>query len=81
MERMEKQLTAVEWLAKNLKDFPHVKHSQLFRDLVNQAKDMEKQQIIDACIFGRAYGYNQATGFPNPVSNPEQYYNLTFKSE
>ena len=50
MERMEKQLTAVEWLAKNLKDFPHVKHSQLFRDLVEQAKEMEKAEKIKAQI-------------------------------
>jgi hypothetical protein len=47
---MEKQLTAVEWLAKNLKDFPHVKHSQLFRDLVEQAKEMEKAEKIKAQI-------------------------------
>jgi hypothetical protein len=70
MEGMEKQLTAVEWLAKNLKDFPHVKHSQLFRDLVQQAKEMEKQQIIDA--------FNS---YPIMVVDAEQYYNETFKSE
>jgi hypothetical protein len=67
---MEKQLTAVEWLAKNLKDFPHVKHSQLFRDLVNQAKEMERKQIIDA--------FNS---YPIIVMDAEQYYNETFKSE
>jgi hypothetical protein len=50
MERVEKQLTAVEWLAKNLKDFPHVKHSQLFRDLVEQAKQIEKAEKIKAQI-------------------------------
>ena len=74
MERMEKQLTAVEWLAKNLKDFPHVKHSQLFRDLVEQAKEMEKEQIIDA--------YNTSFSLRDkPYSTADKYYNETFKSE
>jgi hypothetical protein len=75
---MENQKSAVEWLAKNLKDFPHVKHSQLFRDLVQQAKEMEKQQIIDAFDKGLItenvyYGYDD--------KKAEQYYNETFKSE
>jgi hypothetical protein len=71
---MEKQLTAVEWLAKNLKDFPHVKHSQLFRDLVEQAKEMEKEQIIDA--------YNTSFSLRDkPYSTADKYYNETFKSE
>jgi hypothetical protein len=68
---MEKQ-TAVEWLAKNLKDFPHVKHSQLFRDLVQKAKEMEKQQIMDAYYEGKEYGF---------LEQAEQYYNETFKKE
>jgi hypothetical protein len=59
--------TAVEWLAKNLKDFPHVKHSQLFKDLVIQAKKMEKEQIMDA--------YNNGDN-----RSAELYYNETFKS-
>jgi len=78
MISMENQKSAVEWLAKNLKDFPHVKHSQLFRDLVQQAKEMEKQQIIDAFDKGLItenvyYGYDD--------KKAEQYYNETFKSE
>jgi hypothetical protein len=71
MERMEKQLSAVEWLAKNLKDFPHVKHSQLFRDLVQQAKEMEKEIICTAYL----------EGIDDEYTTSEQYYNETFKSE
>jgi len=37
--------TAVEFLAKNLKDFTHVKHSFRFKELVEQAKAMEKEQM------------------------------------
>jgi hypothetical protein len=44
--------TAVEWLAKNLKDFPHIKHSQSFKELIKQAKEMEKQQIIESYCQG-----------------------------
>ena len=81
MERMEKQ-TAVEWLAKNLKDFPHIKHSQSFKELIKQAKEMEKEQIIDAY----KYGFTEGTCFgSSPIgykfTTSEQYYNETFKSE
>lgn len=40
-----KDTTAVEFLAKSLKDFPHIKHSFRFRELVEQAKEMEKEQM------------------------------------
>ena len=43
-----KDTTAVEFLAKSLKDFPHIKHSFRFRELVEQAKAMEKKQIENA---------------------------------
>jgi len=64
---MSKQ-TAVEFLAKSLKDFPHIKHSQSFKDLVNQAKAMEKEQIVDA------YDKNKM----GRVDYGEQYYNETY---
>jgi hypothetical protein len=55
--------TAVEWLWDNWKD-----KCNSFEELVSlfkQAKEMEKEQIIDAYQFG----------------DGEQYYNETFKSE
>ena len=48
---MSKQ-TAVEFLAKSLKDFPHIKHSQSFKDLVEQAKAMEKEQLKEMYLRG-----------------------------
>ena len=66
--------TAVEWLAKNLKDFPHIKHSQSFKELIKQARQMEKEQIIDAWNDGYREFYDGS-------STPEEYYNQTFKSE
>lgn len=41
-----KGTTAVEFLAKSLKGFPHIKHSFRFKELVEQAKEMEKKQIM-----------------------------------
>ena len=60
--------TAVEWLYKALlldEDNPNYNQR-----VVNQAKEMEKEQIIDACKQC-SYSYEEA----------EQYYNETFKSE
>ena len=73
MERMEKQ-TAVEWLAKNLKDFSHIKHSFSFKELIKQAKAMEKEQIID---FADKYGTYLLKGGTMSAAT----YNETFKSE
>jgi len=63
--------TAVDWLAKNLKDFPHIKHSQSFKELIKQAKEIEKEIIRTAYLDGMDGEYNTS----------EQYYNETFKSE
>lgn len=65
--------TAVEWLLEQYENnFP------LTFDAINKAKEMEKQQIIDAFDKGLItenvyYGYDD--------KKAEQYYNKTFKSE
>ena len=57
--------TAVEWLVSQQK------HGKFFYDdIIEQAKEMEKEQIINACKQC-SYSYEEA----------EQYYNETFKSE
>lgn len=61
--------TAVEWL---LEQWP-ILETQLPPKLIEQAKEMEKQQIMDAYIDGHStWGISE---------NAEQYYNKTFKSE
>ena len=70
--------TAVEWLIDNwikfndidieLDDFANL------RPLLKQAKEMEKQQIIDACNLQR----NDYRGMPTYNKSGEQYYNETF---
>lgn len=69
------KMTAVEWLESKLKNVeynPLEKNGYLIAEekLFNQAKEMEKQQIIDAYIEGySAIDYNV---------DSEQYYNETF---
>jgi hypothetical protein len=63
---MEKQ-TAVQWLIKQL---PLIQQEGL-RDIFEEAKYMEKQQIINS--------YNQSWHFRDkPYETAEKYYNETF---
>jgi hypothetical protein len=70
---MDIKQTAVEWLIKKLTNrengifdgFPHLSVGEIYE----QAKEMEKQQIIDAYKFGISDEY---------VIGSEQYYNETF---
>ena len=64
---MEKQ-TAVEWLVDNI----HYLHSTKWNDIIQQAKEMEKEQIINAWDLGR-----RDIDYP---ANGEKYYNKTFKN-
>jgi hypothetical protein len=70
---MEKKLTALEWLANDLKQ-NHGVDLTLYSEF-EQAKEMEKQQIIDACYFG-------SQNLPYEIKDKsEQYYKETFKSK
>ena len=60
--------TAVEWLVKELKKIPFVNPKEVFE----QAKEMEKQQIIDAWI---------ATDNELQRMAAEQYYTFTYGSK
>jgi hypothetical protein len=67
--------TAVDWLVDKLKS-----QGLLIGEIdnlvaVNQAKEMEKQQIVDAC----KKGYGSTAIFRNELA--EQYYNETFKNK
>ena len=62
-----KDKTAVEWLAEVVAEMGYVSTV-----ILEQAKEMEKEQIIDAYKYG-----NQSDVY----FKPEQYYNQTFKSE
>ena len=61
--------TAVEWLAKELYEKFEIKEDNiLFDEFLKQAKEMEKQQIIDA------YETSHIS-----MMTSKQYYNETFK--
>ena len=72
--------TAVEWLEDHLElvSSGHVK----IGDLIKQAKQMEKEQIIDTWDDAYDKGTrDRLEKISNPVGNAEQYYNKTFKLE
>jgi predicted SAM-dependent methyltransferase len=73
---MNKEQTAVEWLVSKLKDFPHIKHSQQFKELVNQAKEMEKQQKMQCWETAHQAGRFEGKGIAEENWQTfEQYYN------
>ena len=69
------KMTAVDFLVKEL---PMVYwEDPYYLDLLEQAKEMEKQQIIDAYLIGDTdAGIYSAT-----KKNAEQYYNETFNKQ
>jgi hypothetical protein len=69
--------TAVDWLVEELSDVLGPMDTNSIRDLllmdaINRAKEMEKEQIMDAFILGELQ-----QGFEDEA---EQYYNETFKT-
>jgi hypothetical protein len=71
-----KSVTAVEWLVEEL-GINHLvisKNMPITNKIFQQAKEMEKQQIIDAHNIGRNDKHNDFD------REGEQYYNETFKN-
>jgi len=70
-------MTAVEWLEEQIEKRYGLTPTSilLFRD----AKEMEKQQIIDA--YDEGYGTRDAFGDVTENNAGEQYYNETFKNK
>jgi len=61
--------TAVEWLIEQIK-----KEHPFWTSIFEQAKEMEKQQILDAFSEGASDGF-----YGESDSNREQYYNEKYK--
>jgi hypothetical protein len=64
--------TAVEWFVEQLKERHLLKFTGIDK-IIEQAKEMEKEQIINAWSDGKF----ESSG----CIEAEQYYNETFKSE
>ena len=91
---MEKQ-TAVEWLINRIEEkgdarkTPYTTIIELYLDtpeyneLINKAKEMEKQQIIDAIIFSKREHYTLGECWPTQtvIDKAESYYKKTFKNK
>jgi hypothetical protein len=75
--------TAVEWLVEQLNekiDFIPLDKWDMIRDIIQQAKAMEKDQIIKACDAGFDDGWEHGSGFIEDMKyqSAEQYYNETY---
>jgi len=68
--------TAVEWFANRLIE----RGLDYSIEDFEQAKEMEKQQIIDAYSNGRVDEQFKGTGASFYITKSEQYYNETFKT-
>ena len=62
--------TAVEWLIDELTD-NGIDYLDLAYEIIEKAKEMEKQQIVDAYIEGYSSNLN--------AGDSEKYYNETYK--
>jgi hypothetical protein len=66
--------TAVEWLWEQIDNtipFQNIQTSQIFNGLLEQAKEMEKQEIIKS--YEEGHFHLELDSY-----NPEQYYNETY---
>jgi hypothetical protein len=67
---------AVEWLVEQLNekiDFIPLDKWDMIRDIIQQAKAMEKQQIMNAVDYG--------TSDWGSYKDPEKYYNETYNNK
>ena len=83
--------TAVEWYAQHeieltleflAKKISELDYGLCRLNLINQAKEMEKQQISKAYEQGSDDGYwHSENGYSDEFESAEQYYNETFKNK
>jgi hypothetical protein len=69
------KLTAVEWFNDEIIIYLNFDQRLYLKDILKQAKEMEKEQITDAFKEGNLY-HGWAL-----KHEPEQYYNETYKKE
>jgi len=72
-----KQQTAVEWLEMEIKKFNTVITREYMLSLCQQAKEMEKEQMIDAFDEGQEYEYQYHIN-STPKFDSETWYNETY---
>jgi len=77
---MKRKQTAVEWIELKLNSIKPTDFCSIetIKDWVKQAKQMEKEQIIDSFRNGLDDFYDKDTSF---YENGEKYYNQTYKQQ
>lgn len=65
-------MTAIEWL---VEQFDLTSDSPIIKNVVEQAKEMEKQQIIDAYVAGDVNGVEHMINDDFEMMSPEEYFN------
>jgi hypothetical protein len=75
-----KKQTAVEWLEYKLANTPTEELVFRWRNIFDQAKAMEKEQIISSFDEGKSDGYKTAREWDEMIVwlSAEQYYNETY---
>ncbi len=73
--------TAVEWLVEQYEKSFKINVNAVMQEPIQQAKEMEKQQIIDAFNAGDLDSDTYFIPFLKENDESENYYNKTFKSE
>ena len=73
--------TAVEYAVEKLEKFIPSGNQLAIEAILEHAKEMEKEQIIDAYSIGCINGEMIERDIKPKYTNPIQYYNETFKSE
>jgi hypothetical protein len=66
--------TSIDWLVKEIESFGI--DTKFISESINQAKEMHKQEIIDAVGVGSQFNRNYLYGYHDKA---EQYYQETFK--
>ena len=78
-------MTSIEWLIKELDElipYGSITTSQLFEDVLEEAKEMHKQEIVRAFIDGEENVWDRKNeGHEFKYDNHEQYYQETFGSK
>ena len=70
------QQTAVQWLQEQLNPDMKTMQGNIMQDLLEQAKQMEKEQMENMFFVGGQNGYLSCEG--KPFETFEKYYNETY---
>jgi hypothetical protein len=81
LKRNKMKQTAVEWLVEGILNY-QIKEGVIPQNIIEQAKEMEKEQVTDGYSEGKTNGMD----ISHPLSltkeiSAEQYYNETFKNK